>query len=402
MIVGIAIWSKGETDMLRKIGITLILAGLSLVASAGSTLNPDSFTSLGVFVSSGNFTVTTGDTPFWPGVGSGVVDPDSGLAVFTFSGGFNLKQGDVMTVSGTRPIAILIKGDAILAGSVLANGEDGTNCIGDTGVRGGNGGPGAGGGGGGAGDTGNNSGAGGSGKPDGQAGNTGTASGGRGGGLGGGGGGVFSGAGGGGGFGGSGGIGGYYQLGIGEYPGSAGSAYGQNDLGGTNPFLAGSGGGGGGNPNAGSGGGGGGGGLEIVASGTLDISGAILSVNGGKGGSDGEAGGGGSGGAILLAASAVQDSALTTIEAIGGEGGHGHMMCGSGGGGGGGRIALYYNTLFQGSRLGIYRTGGGQSSSGPGTISPKPGTATSSLPFIGVYPFTPARNGAGVSWMLYE
>jgi len=115
------------------------------------------------------------------------------------------------------------------------------------------------------------------------------------------------------------------------------------------PLIGGSGGGGGagGDAFAGSGGGGGGGALMIAASGTINVTGAVL-ANGGDSGASagsptGSAGGGGSGGAIRLVASTLTGNGL--ISAKGGAAG---AVTGAGDGyylepgasGGAGRIRL--------------------------------------------------------------
>ena len=110
-----------------KAAFLLILSMLSFEAAAQHILNPAGFSMLGAYSSNGNIIVTTGGTPNWPGVGSGVIDP-TGLAVFTFNGGFNLRPGDVITVSGPRPLAILVKGDSTIAGTINADGGDGQDC----------------------------------------------------------------------------------------------------------------------------------------------------------------------------------------------------------------------------------------------------------------------------------
>lgn len=130
-----------------------------------------------------------------------------------------------------------------------------------------------------------------------------------------------------------------------------GPAYGSNIL---LPLIGGSGGGGGagGNAFSGSGGGGGGGALLIAASGTINVTGAVL-ANGGKSGASagspcGGTGGGGSGGAIRLVATTLSGNG--TVSAVGGASG---AMTGSGAGydplkggsGGSGRIRLEADVL---------------------------------------------------------
>jgi hypothetical protein len=118
------------------------------------------------------------------------------------------------------------------------------------------------------------------------------------------------------------------------------------------------------------GGGGGGGAVELIALGTLDLSGSIEAKGGGGGninrtstntGADSAAGGGGSGGGIILAASQINLSG--TVDVSGGAGGSHSGNTTTryyGGGGGGGRIALYYQTLSGTPALGsnIFVSGG--------------------------------------------
>jgi hypothetical protein len=128
--------------------------------------------------------------------------------------------------------------------------------------------------------------------------------------------------------------------------GTIGSA--QNDLAVTNTTLyPGSGGGGGGTSGstAGGGGGGGGGAIQLVAGGTLTVSGTIL-ANGGGGGNGFAGGGGGSGGLVELAAPTVTLVSGATITARGGVGGAATSMSGGNGGLGGlGRIRIAADQL---------------------------------------------------------
>ncbi len=128
--------------------------------------------------------------------------------------------------------------------------------------------------------------------------------------------------------------------------GSIGGA--QNDLAVTNNTLyPGSGGGGGGTNGsaAGGGGGGGGGAIQIVAGGTLTVSGTII-ANGGAGGNGYAGGGGGSGGIIELAAPAVLVASSAAITARGGVGGVATSPSGGSGGQGGlGRIRIAADQL---------------------------------------------------------
>jgi len=146
--------------------------------------------------------------------------------------------------------------------------------------------------------------------------------------------------------------------------GSIGTA--QNDLAVTNNTLyPGSGGGGGGSVgiSAGGGGGGGGGVIQVVAGGTLTITGNII-ANGGTGGTGFAGGGGGSGGLIELAAPAVTIAGGTTITARGGVGGTATSPSGGGGGQGGlGRIRIAADQLTVNS-TGLYPAIG--ATNGPG------------------------------------
>lgn len=170
----------------------------------------------------------------------------------------------------------------------------------------------------------------------------------------------------------------------GGYPGYVASGGGYGGAGGAgdssggvtygDEFLAdlygGSGGGGASHPHQhGPGGGGGGGAMELIAMGTLTMSGTIH-VHGGAGGpfSYGIGGGGGSGGGVILAADVLVFSG--TINASGGGSGVG----GTGGGGGGGRVAFYADTftttftnnngVWTGSPFGTVSVAGGTSGEG--------------------------------------
>lgn len=134
--------------------------------------------------------------------------------------------------------------------------------------------------------------------------------------------------------------------------GTGGSSYGNIAI---LPLIGGSGGGGGCGSNqssayTGGAGGGGGGAILIASSGTIDVSGSILS-NGGNGGSatsySGK-GGGGSGGAIKLIANVIKGDG--TISATGGSGSAasgGTSNTVNGGNGSNGRIRLEANSLLR-------------------------------------------------------
>jgi len=122
--------------------------------------------------------------------------------------------------------------------------------------------------------------------------------------------------------------------------GGGGPIYGSSAL---LPLIGGSGGAGGSSDDSfgGSGGGGGGGAILIAASGTVDLTGSILS-NGGRSGNvsgplSGGPGGGGSGGGIRIVATTISGNG--TIRALGAGGGTG-ISSRLGGAGGTGRIRL--------------------------------------------------------------
>ena len=149
------------------------------------------------------------------------------------------------------------------------------------------------------------------------------------------------GAGGGGGYGGAGGMGSGYLS-----HGDGGANYG-NDL--LSELYGGSGGAGGrfDSPNSARGGGGGGGGaVELIAAGTLTVSGTV-DVSGGTGGYGQNylGGGGGSGGGIILAAPTLNVSGASILAKGGNASSTSPTQGGMAGGGGGGRIALYANAI---------------------------------------------------------
>jgi PEP-CTERM motif len=336
------------------VGLWLGAAGR---ARAGP-LNPLDFASLGAFpTAGGTYTINTSGTPT-------LTEPDgtiltgivfNGVAVFDFD---SIRLGPIpptnpppvlaqqFIATGSLPLALLSRTDAIIAGSIDGSGQ-------------GVGGPALGGPGGG---------------------NGGSPFFGSGGGPGGGGAGGLligqnqpaSGAGGGG-FGGPGGAGAASGTGPGALPGGlGGAAYG--DL--AQQLQGGSGGGG-----ANIFGAGGGGAIEIGAVGSLVVSGRI-SANGGSsvsGLTTGFGGGGGSGGGLFLHADSVLLSGV--LSAAGGNGqGAGGFPGGSpateaGGGGGGGRVTILFGSggldIVSGSTINVAGgAGGGGSfpSSSPGGV----------------------------------
>ncbi len=240
-----------------------------------------------VFYQGGASTSEQGAIHTQPG-NTGTQDFIPQIAVYAYDG-IDLSSQVQVTVTGTRALALLSRGDAAIASNINVSGVNGGN----TGLPGA-GGP-AGGMAGGSGDGGFGTGPGGGGGPP----------------MG------INHDGGGGGFGGPG--------GKGLVPGAGGEAYG--DL--TQKLQGGSG-GGGGRTNAG--GGGGGGAVEVGAVGHLALSGQIT-TKGGSGGDNLLDAGGGSGGALFIHAQTVSLSGA--LSAQGGPGGGTR-----GGGGAGGRVAV--------------------------------------------------------------
>jgi hypothetical protein len=291
-------------------------AAIALTISDQATaapLDPGAFTSLGTLdVSMGTLVFDT-DTLMVSGdfAGVGVLQsqgtglPD--VAVFTFDT-VTIAGSVAIMLTGSRPIAILSKGDAMIDNVIIADGGMPNSSMGGTGRLGG--------------------GAGGNGQTDAGDPQNGV-------GTGGGGTGTFSDPGGGGGGGalggngGDGGLGSAYPL-----PPPGGTAYG-NLL----AALEGGSGGGGGtkegvfSQNAG-GGGAGGGAVEIGALGSVFVGGIQARGAPGANGRDNSAGGGGgSGGAVLLSGGFV--TVLGGILVPGGDGGSSVTGWDSGGGGGG-------------------------------------------------------------------
>ena len=301
-------------------------ASAALAAPAlAAPLDPNSFATLGTFNPAGGPSIanTSGTPTLFAGgtTYTGVVSP-GGIAVFTFD---NVTIGDGVNITGdgSRPLAILSKGNVTFAGSgtisVALGGSGGgqpTTADGDGPGGGGAGGP--------------------------------------------------FGGGGGGGFGGPGGDGGGFAPGVG------GSSYG-------NLSLALEGGSAGGRADTGFGGGGaggsGGGALEIGAFGAITLASiTVLDARGGAGATASQAasGGGGSGGALFLHASAINLSGGGSFRAGGGAGGIQTPSGGAGGGGGGGRITFQTKAYVTNAPLAAATTtinvapGAGASAGAPG------------------------------------
>jgi autotransporter-associated beta strand protein len=263
--------------------VTILSAGI-----ARGQLDPNAFTSLGTLnVSSGTLTINT-DTLAMSGAATvtGVaLNQSSGpaVAVFDFSS-ITIGSGVTVNIVGTRPIALLSQGNAVVQAGLSGTGGylGGGLVLGGSGNSGfGGQGPGAGGG------IGNQVG--------------------------------------GGGFGGAG--------------GAAGSAFGGGTYGNLFQTLQGGSGGGGcvsaGTSGGFANGGNGGGAIEIATVGTLSVSGAINASGSVGSGTTNSAGGGGAGGGIMLSGRGGL-TISSTLTANGGAA-YGSLFAG---GGGGGRIAL--------------------------------------------------------------
>ncbi len=304
-----------------------VVFGLLAVSAQAVPLDPNAYTSLGTLnVGSGTLTINT-DTLAISGAASftGVVQAQAPglpeIAVFAFDE-IDVTGNVEVSVTGSRPLALLSQGDATIALVI---------------VEGGGGAGGAG---------------------------VGQAGAGPGGGAAGG---AFAVGGAGGGYGGAGGAGGPWEASVGP---AGGAAYGDPLV----ALQAGSGGGSGGQ--GGAAGGAGGRAIELGAVGHLEIMDGVF-ADGGQGASesiDAEGGGGGgSGGAILLHAATVNGpgSPLALLTAVGGGGGSALNDGGGGGGGGGGRITVSTGSHVLGEPLNLLRdvdggSGGdlGESSSG--------------------------------------
>jgi hypothetical protein len=313
---------------LRFIAPALVLLALSGAAGA-APLNPGSFTSLGSFAPAGAVSVDTSpDPPLMAGgaVFSGVIS--NGVAVFCFDD-VDVSLGIVITVAGTRPLAILSKGDFEFAGTLTANATLGTAGAGGY--------------------------------------NGATYPNGNGSGPGGGGGANFGG-GGGGGFGGAGGAGN-----VGNHYAPGGAAYG-------NLLTTLQGGSGGGRatyqtasqtiPD----GGGGGGAVEFGASGSMTIAAsAIIECRGAPGISNLYGTGGGAGGGVLL--HAMSGTMAGALNVAGADGGDTSVNYNGGGGGGGGRV--HTRNLSVSGTITASGGVGGIGGIPVGTLNGSPGTSGS-------------------------
>jgi hypothetical protein len=191
-----------------------------------------------------------------------------------------------------------------------------------------------------------------------------------------------------------------------------GTAYGNDAI---DDLYGGSGGGGGnrtsaGNTFSGGGGGGGGGALELIARGTLSVSGTVT-ANGGDGGDvdpDGGVantdygGGGGGGGGIILAGINVAIASTALIEANGGDGSpdanppsNDNPGVRPAGGGGAGRIAVYADNW---ANAGSFSVDGGEQSNFQGSAPASDGGegSVASIPTVSLVP-TPIATNSGIS-----
>ncbi len=264
-------------------------------AAVADPLNPFAYPSLGtVTLAAGSYALNSTTLALsGPGtaltgtVQTDIAGPD--IAVFCFDS-LTVQSGAVITITGTRPVALLSRGDLIFAGTLSANGgvggTNGSNNNGGVGVAGG-----------------------------GSGGAVNTRGVGPGAGLL-----QISNQGGGGGFGGRGG-------GNNAVAGPANGAQ-------PNFQLAGGSGGDGELVSPGAGGGAGGGAVELGAMGSINLSGGVISVAGAAPGTPngGFAPGGGSGGGVLLHAASTVPG---TIIARGGD-----AASTVNGSGGGGRVAI--------------------------------------------------------------
>ncbi len=113
------------------IGVTSIYLVLaSMIAVQGAPLDPNAFTSLGTLdVNAGTLTINT-DTLAMSGAAAftGVVNVQGGglpdIAVFTFDD-LTIASGVTLTFQGSRPIAILSKGDATIEAVINVRGGNG-------------------------------------------------------------------------------------------------------------------------------------------------------------------------------------------------------------------------------------------------------------------------------------
>ncbi len=318
------------------VAVVAFVIGIPTSAEA-NPLDPTAFGSLGTLnVNAGTLTFNT-DTLTVTGGGAGLsstigvvhvqgLEPGTGrplpdVAVFTFNN-IVIDGTTNVVVQGSRPLALLSKGDATIAviSDIDNRGSNGVDAFAAISAgAGGAGGPA----GGGAGGTG------------GAVASPGTDGAGTGGGAGGHIGFTSNNNADGGGFGGSG--------GDSFFPGFPNITYGDLSV----ALEAGSGGGGGGD--IGAGGGGGGGGLEIGAVGALTFGGIIIARGGAAGGKLATTGngGGGSGGGVLVHGNTVTGAGISTILAEGGLGGGDIFDVG----GGGGRVLVLSDSYTLGTSM---------------------------------------------------
>lgn len=103
---------------------TVLLAALAASGLRAAPLDPNSFTSLGTMnLAAGSYTVdTTALTLTGPGTNfNGVVS--GSICVFCFDS-ITVQTGATVTCVGTRPVAFLSKGTAIISGTISADGGD--------------------------------------------------------------------------------------------------------------------------------------------------------------------------------------------------------------------------------------------------------------------------------------
>jgi Big-like domain-containing protein len=286
------------------VGVVALIVGtvLAVLAPPASAALPVAQASQGSWHVTGPVTVDTTAGTISGTTFLGVVQ--NGVMTFTFDS-VQVDAGALVTVVGSRPLALFSTGDIGVAGNILAAGADGDH--GGLAGAGGGGGPGVG-------------------SPGSRHLHTAPST-------------FFDSGGGGGGYGGAGGAGGADPDGV-VAGGPGGGAWGDLHttlVGGSN---------GGGTPDGGVGGGAGGA-VELSAVGTLTVDGTI-SVDGGDGATAPDSvnhggGGGGSGGGIILDAAHLGLGGI--LSASGGDGANAAALGGGGGGGGGGRILLRYGDI---------------------------------------------------------
>jgi len=176
--------------------------------------------------------------------------------------------------------------------------------------------------------------------------------------------------------------------GTGSTGGNAGTAFGGPTL---VPLFGGCAGGAGGNDgaNAGAGPGGGGGAIQLSATGSVTVRGAVGAPGGGGGGGRNHetgGGGGGAGGSVLLEGTSVRVSPTGLVTANGGGGGAGDSCCASGfadgSGGGGGSVDTLNRAGGGGSTAG---GAGGQGAAGTQAAGQGGNGGTLPLPTVTYY-----------------